>query len=131
MDACLLKAVTLIAVTPKFQLIKDQNLHHIKTSRLISSANQLTGFYKIVTLTFNGSSIILFNPFWTNALFLYPQKTSENPSLEYRSRTLVENGLRTALPVEIHLMPLLLTIQQVDLLLLLITLKMIRFDVAV
>ena len=63
MDACLLKAVTLIAVTPKFQLIKDQNLHHIKTSRLISSANQLTGFYKIVTLTFNGSSIILFNPF--------------------------------------------------------------------
>ena len=34
----------------------------------------------------------LFNSFSTNALFLYPLKTSEN--LRYRSGTLAENGLR-------------------------------------
>ena len=84
----------------------------------------------------NSISDTEFNPFSTNVPFLHPLNTSENRKFSdvfrgYRSRTLVENGLRTALPVEIHLMPLLLTIQQVDLLLLLITLKMIRFDVAV
>ena len=30
-----------------------QTCHHIETSELISSANQLTGFYMVTTLAFN------------------------------------------------------------------------------
>ena len=34
-------------------LIKRQNWHHIETSQLICTANQLTGFYITTTLAFN------------------------------------------------------------------------------
>ena len=33
--------------------MKRQNCHHIETSQLICSGNQLTGFYMMVTLAFN------------------------------------------------------------------------------
>ena len=34
-------------------LIKRKNCHHIETSQLICSPNQLTGFYMIATMAFN------------------------------------------------------------------------------
>ena len=34
-------------------LVKRQSCHHIETTQLICSANQLTGFYMMVTLAFN------------------------------------------------------------------------------
>ena len=33
--------------------MKRQSCHHIETSQLICRANQLTGFYLMITLTFN------------------------------------------------------------------------------
>ena len=33
--------------------IKSQSCHHIESSQLICRANQLTGFYMMVTLAFN------------------------------------------------------------------------------
>ena len=33
--------------------LKGQSLHHIETSELISSGNQLTGFYMMATLVLN------------------------------------------------------------------------------
>ena len=33
--------------------MKRQSCHHMETSQFICSADQLTGFYMIVTLTFN------------------------------------------------------------------------------
>ena len=36
-----------------FPEIQRRSYHHIETSRLISSANQMTGFYMMVTLAFN------------------------------------------------------------------------------
>ena len=35
------------------RLIKRQSCHHIETSQLICSANQLVGFYMMATLAFN------------------------------------------------------------------------------
>ena len=35
------------------QIIKRQSFHHIETSKLTCSANQLTGFYMMTTLAFN------------------------------------------------------------------------------
>ena len=35
------------------QTIKCQCCHHIETSRVVCSANQLTGFYVMATLVFN------------------------------------------------------------------------------
>ena len=35
------------------ELIKRQSCHHIETSQLICSANQMTGFYMMATLAFN------------------------------------------------------------------------------
>ena len=35
-----------------YQLSKCQSCHHIETSQLICSANQLTGFYMMTTLVF-------------------------------------------------------------------------------
>ena len=37
----------------KYQLIKRQNCHQVDTNQLIYSANQLTGFYIMATLTIN------------------------------------------------------------------------------
>ena len=40
-----------IRLTPEdFWLVKGQNYHHIETSQLIYTANQLTGFYMVATL---------------------------------------------------------------------------------
>ena len=39
--------------------IKHQSCHHIETSQLICSVNQLTGFYMIATLAFNELSTVL------------------------------------------------------------------------
>ena len=36
-----------------YYLIKRQSCHHVETSQLISRANQLAGFYMMVTLAFN------------------------------------------------------------------------------
>ena len=36
------------------ELIKRQSCHHMETSQLIYRANQLTGFYMMATLVFNG-----------------------------------------------------------------------------
>ena len=38
---------------PLFKFIKRQNCHHIESSRLICSANQLTGYYMMAILVFN------------------------------------------------------------------------------
>ena len=38
---------------PSYQLIKHQSCHHIETTQLICSANHLTDFYMVTTLTFN------------------------------------------------------------------------------
>ena len=38
--------------------IKRQSCHHIETSQLICSANQLIGFYMMATLAFNDLNII-------------------------------------------------------------------------
>ena len=55
-----------------FQLIKRQSYHHIETSQLICFANQLTGFYKIVTLLFSELkyAIQYFNMFLYNKLVM-------------------------------------------------------------
>ena len=42
----------------KAQLIKRQICHHIETSQLIYPANQLTGFYMMTTLAFNGLTLL-------------------------------------------------------------------------
>ena len=42
------------ALTIFSELIKCQSCHHIETNQLICSANQLTGFYMMETLAFNG-----------------------------------------------------------------------------
>ena len=40
-------------IVPQRLLFQKQSCHHIETSRLICSANQLTGFYMMATLAFN------------------------------------------------------------------------------
>ena len=49
------KAINLggIVVLKKYQPIKRQNCHQVDTNQLIYSANQLTGFYIMATLTIN------------------------------------------------------------------------------
>ena len=37
-----------------YQLIKRQSCHHMETGQLICRANQLNGFYMILTLAFHG-----------------------------------------------------------------------------
>ena len=61
--------------------------YYTETSQLFFSANQLSGFYMMGTLTvtdFKGKSphYLLINPFVPNAHFLYPLKTSENLTVE-------------------------------------------------
>ena len=41
------------------KLVKRHSCHHIETSQLTCSANQLTGFYMMVTLVFNELIMIL------------------------------------------------------------------------
>ena len=44
------------------ELIKRQSCHHMETSQLIYRANQLTGFYMMATLVFNGLNIQVIGP---------------------------------------------------------------------
>ena len=68
--------------------IDDQwKQYYTETSQLFFSANQLSGFYMMGTLTvtdFKGKSpdLLLINPFVPNAHFLYPLKTSESLTVE-------------------------------------------------
>ena len=48
------------------QLIKRRKCHHIETSPLICSENQLTGFYVMTTLAFNEFNNYQFDPFMYN-----------------------------------------------------------------
>ena len=73
------------------QLVKRQSCHHIETSQLICSANQLTGFYMIAILAFNElNPTNLLKVFWSTEnfiktickLLIFPKKLKHNfPSL--------------------------------------------------
>ena len=43
-------------VSITIQSVKRQSCHHTETSQLTCRANQLTGFYMMATLVFNGLS---------------------------------------------------------------------------